>query len=120
MRDMTVFNPKILDASIRDVVFCLTDEQKADTLLYAMSNLQHEGYVSVHLLMDFHLAFPFRRYKTIIDNAVQSCLQIPTLSPENMARARVLRAQSRLAAGSNIGAEQGLSSLLSWTTSTLF
>lgn len=41
---MDVFNPKILDASIRDVSSCLTDNQKADLLLYAMRSLQLEGY----------------------------------------------------------------------------
>ena len=34
-----VFNPKILDASIRDVTSYLSDEQKADVLLYAMGHL---------------------------------------------------------------------------------
>lgn len=42
---MAVFNPKILDASIRDVALCLTDNQKADLLLYAMRSLHFEGSV---------------------------------------------------------------------------
>lgn len=37
---MNVFNPKILDASIRDVTSGLADHQKADVLLYAMSHLE--------------------------------------------------------------------------------
>lgn len=37
---MSVFNPKILDASLRDVAANLSDEQKADVLLYAMERLQ--------------------------------------------------------------------------------
>ncbi|KAJ8469910.1 hypothetical protein ONZ51_g8677 [Trametes cubensis] len=41
-RSMNVFNPKILDASIRDVTTGLSDEQKADVLLYAMSHLEPE------------------------------------------------------------------------------
>jgi hypothetical protein len=38
-----VFNPKILDASIRDVASCLSDDQKADLLLYAIGNLPCDG-----------------------------------------------------------------------------
>ena len=36
---MSVFNPKILDASIRDVTTGFADEQKADILIYAMQHL---------------------------------------------------------------------------------
>lgn len=39
----TVFNPKILDASIRDVASYLTDNEKADLLLFALKNLNPEG-----------------------------------------------------------------------------
>ena len=42
---MSVFNPKILDASIRDVTASLPDEQKADVLLYAMGHLSLERLV---------------------------------------------------------------------------
>ena len=45
---MNVFNPKILDASIRDVTTGLSDEQKADVLLYAMSHLEPERSVAAH------------------------------------------------------------------------
>ncbi|KAL7278793.1 hypothetical protein ACG7TL_007802 [Trametes sanguinea] len=45
-RSMNVFNPKILDASIRDVTAGLSDEQKADVLLYAMNHLKPERSVS--------------------------------------------------------------------------
>ncbi|TFK61014.1 hypothetical protein BDN72DRAFT_485629 [Pluteus cervinus] len=79
---MDVFNPKILDASIRDVASCLSDNQKADLLLYAMKSLHYEG-----------------RFKTVIENAIQSCLQVCTLSPENTAKARILRARARLSSG---------------------
>ncbi|KAF9461353.1 hypothetical protein BDZ94DRAFT_1310625 [Collybia nuda] len=92
---MDVFNPKILDASIRDVSSCLTDNQKADLLLYAMRSLQLEG-----------------RSRTIVENAIQSCLQITTLSPENTAKARILRARARLAAGSHFGAQEDLQAAL--------
>ncbi|RDB17545.1 hypothetical protein Hypma_001187 [Hypsizygus marmoreus] len=92
---MDVFNPKILDASIRDVASCLTNNQKADLLLYAMRSLQPEG--------------PSR---TIIENAVQSCLLISTLSPESIAKARILRARARLAAGSHFGAQEDLQAAL--------
>ena len=47
-RSMNVFNPKILDASIRDVTTGLSDEQKADVLLYAMSHLEPERSVAAH------------------------------------------------------------------------
>lgn len=36
---MSVFNPKILDASLRDVTSSLSDEEKADVLLFAMERL---------------------------------------------------------------------------------
>lgn len=45
---MNVFNPKILDASIRDAALCLTDNQKADLLLHALGSLPQDG--SVYLL----------------------------------------------------------------------
>jgi len=43
---MDIFNPKILDASIRDISSYLSDNQKVDLLLYAMRCLHVEGYVS--------------------------------------------------------------------------
>ncbi|PPQ94275.1 hypothetical protein CVT25_004932 [Psilocybe cyanescens] len=88
---MNVFNPKILDASIRDVASYLSDNQKVDLLLYAMKCLHFEG-----------------RSRTVIENAIQSCLQVVTLSPENIAKARILRAKARLAGGSPLGAHDGL------------
>ena len=36
---MAVFNPKIVDASVRDVVFALSCEEKTDVLLYAMDRI---------------------------------------------------------------------------------
>lgn len=42
---MSVFNPKILDASIRDVTTDLGDEQKVDVLIYAMQHLKLERSV---------------------------------------------------------------------------
>ncbi|KAG6905851.1 hypothetical protein DXG01_000406 [Tephrocybe rancida] len=92
---MDVFNPKILDASIRDVSSCLTDNQKVDLLLYALRSLHPEG-----------------RSRIIIENAVQSCLLISTLSAENTAKARILRARARLAAGSHFGAQEDLQAAL--------
>ncbi|RPD68399.1 hypothetical protein L226DRAFT_617558 [Lentinus tigrinus ALCF2SS1-7] len=89
-RSMNVFNPKILDASIRDVTTCLSDEQKTDVLLYAMG----------HLELD--------RSRTLIENAVQSCLSISKLSPTNAAKARLMRAKARLAAGLHVGAQQDI------------
>ncbi|TCD60759.1 hypothetical protein EIP91_009552 [Steccherinum ochraceum] len=43
---MNVFNPRILDASLRDVTSTLTDEQKADVLIYAMQHLSIERFVA--------------------------------------------------------------------------
>ncbi|KAG1873228.1 hypothetical protein F4604DRAFT_1881016 [Suillus subluteus] len=40
---MNVFNPRILDASIRDVTGCLSNTQKADVLLHALQHLPSEG-----------------------------------------------------------------------------
>ncbi|TBU54938.1 hypothetical protein BD310DRAFT_969499 [Dichomitus squalens] len=90
VRSMNVFNPKILDASIRDVTSCLTDEQKADVLLSAMAHLQID------------------RSRTLIENAVQSCLSLSRLSSGNAAKARLMRAKARLAAGLRVGAHQDI------------
>ncbi|KAK2462534.1 hypothetical protein APHAL10511_005504 [Amanita phalloides] len=92
---MDIFNPKILDACIRDVASCLTDNQKADLLLYAARSIR----------IDCHT-------RTIIDNAMQSCLQISTLCPEKVAQARILRARARLAAGLQFSANEDLQAAL--------
>ncbi|KAI0325274.1 hypothetical protein GY45DRAFT_259934 [Cubamyces sp. BRFM 1775] len=93
-RSMNVFNPKIIDASVRDVTAGLSDEQKADVLLYAMSHLEPE------------------RSRTLIENAVQSCLSISRLPPANAAKARLMRAKARLAAGLRVGARQDIQAVL--------
>ncbi|KAJ7029224.1 hypothetical protein C8F04DRAFT_1288746 [Mycena alexandri] len=92
---MDVFNPKILDASIRDAALCLSDNQKADLLLHALGSLPQEG--------------PAR---AVFENAIQSCLQVSTLSVHNTARARIMRARRRLAAGYQRGAEEDLQAAL--------
>ncbi|KAJ6595905.1 hypothetical protein DFH09DRAFT_1135934 [Mycena vulgaris] len=92
---MNVFNPKILDASIRDVALCLSDNQKADLLLHALGSLPQEG--------------PSR---AIFENAIQSCLQVNTLSSHNAAKARILRARRRLLAGYERGAQEDLQAAL--------
>jgi len=66
---------------------------------------------------DFSLAIPIfiylfprsisRRSRTIIENAIESCLQVITLSPETTAKARILRARARLANGSHFSAREG-------------
>jgi hypothetical protein len=44
---MSVFNPKMLDASIRDVADSLSNNDKTSVLLYAMEGLPlHAQYVS--------------------------------------------------------------------------
>ncbi|KAJ7211270.1 hypothetical protein GGX14DRAFT_534642 [Mycena pura] len=92
---MNVFNPKILDASIRDAALCLTDNQKADLLLHALGNLPQDG--------------PSR---AVFENGIQSCLQVSTLSAHNAARARLLRARRRLVAGYHHGAQEDLQAAL--------
>ncbi|KAI0076852.1 hypothetical protein K474DRAFT_1622160, partial [Panus rudis PR-1116 ss-1] len=91
---MSVFNPKILDASLRDVAANLSDEQKADVLLYAMERLQID------------------RSRVLIENAVQSCLLVSKLSAESATRARLLRAKARLACGLKDRANQDLQAIL--------
>lgn len=44
---MSVFNPKILEASIRDVTTDLADVHKVDVLIYAMQHLQLDRFVPV-------------------------------------------------------------------------
>lgn len=105
---MDVFNPKILDASIRDVVSGLSDNDKVDVLLYAMRNLHLTGCVSIFPILTTGSPILLSRSRTVIENAVQSCLQIPTLSTENAVKARILRAKARQAAGSLISAQQGV------------
>ncbi|KAF8991617.1 hypothetical protein BDQ17DRAFT_274442 [Cyathus striatus] len=91
MPRLNVFNPKILDASIRDISACLTDNQKVDLLLYAIKSLHFEG-----------------RSRIVVENAIQSCLQVSTLAPETVARARILRARARIGAGSHLSAQEGV------------
>ncbi|KAF8555155.1 hypothetical protein OG21DRAFT_1507955 [Imleria badia] len=91
---MSLFNPRILDASIRDVTVNLSDTQKADVLLHALQHL------------------PIQGCRTIMENAVQSLLQVPNLPSVNVARALLLRAKGRLAAGYRTSAQQDLHSVL--------
>ncbi|KAF9074556.1 hypothetical protein BDP27DRAFT_1381084 [Rhodocollybia butyracea] len=92
---MDVFNPKILDASIRDVSLCLSDNQKVDLLLYALNSLDYKG-----------------RSRIVFENAIESCLQVTSLSSENEAKARILRARARLNSGSIFGAQEDLQAAL--------
>ncbi|KAJ7826991.1 hypothetical protein B0H14DRAFT_3873846 [Mycena olivaceomarginata] len=93
---MNVFNPKILDASIRDAALCLSDNQKADLLLHALGSLRRTGPPS----------------RAVFENAIQSCLSVTSLSTYNIARARILRARRRLAAGYQLGAQEDLQAAL--------
>ncbi|CAK5263110.1 unnamed protein product [Mycena citricolor] len=95
MGTTAVFNPNIVDASIRDVALCLTVNQKADVLLNALGHLPQDG--------------PSR---PVFDNAIQSCLQIATLSPHYVARARIMRARRRLNAGLQLAAQEDLQAAL--------
>ncbi|KAG1795930.1 uncharacterized protein HD556DRAFT_1361760, partial [Suillus plorans] len=86
---VNVFNPRILDASIRDVTGCLSDVQKADVLLHALQHLPSEGF------------------RIVMENAIQSFLQVSGVPPADVARALLLRAKTRLAAGYRTSAQQG-------------
>ncbi|KAG2352100.1 hypothetical protein BDR07DRAFT_1344518 [Suillus spraguei] len=92
---MSVFNPRILDASIRDVTACLSDTQKADVLLHALQHL------------------PSEESRIIMENAIQSFLQVPGVPPSHVAKAILLRAKTRLAAGYRTSAQQDLLFVLS-------
>ncbi|KAF7297922.1 J domain-containing protein [Mycena chlorophos] len=93
---MNVFNPKILDASIRDVALHLSDNQKADLLIHALGNLSRDDAAS----------------RAVFENAIQSVLQVDALSAHNTARARILRAKRRLLSGYQRGAQEDLQAAL--------
>ncbi|KAG1842083.1 hypothetical protein C8R48DRAFT_737876 [Suillus tomentosus] len=63
---MNIFNPRILDASIRDVTGCLSDVQKADVLLHALQHLPSEGF------------------RIVMENAIQSFLQVSGVPPADL------------------------------------
>ncbi|KAF7316283.1 J domain-containing protein [Mycena indigotica] len=92
---MNIFNPKILDASIRDVALCLSDNQKADLLLYALGNLPQDT-----------------GSRSVFENAIHSVLQVTSLSAHNTARARILRAKRRISAGYQVAAQEDLQAAL--------
>ncbi|KAA1472475.1 hypothetical protein DENSPDRAFT_183157 [Dentipellis sp. KUC8613] len=90
-----VFNPKILDASIRDVVAFLSNEQKADVLLCALQHLPSGP-----------------GHRMLIENAAQSCLQIASAQPEKAIQTHLLRAKTRFAAGLRSAAYQDVQAIL--------
>ncbi|KAH9957833.1 hypothetical protein BC827DRAFT_1101361, partial [Russula dissimulans] len=92
---MSVFNPRMLDASIRDVVELLSDKDKTSVLLYAMEHLP------VH-----------PESRTVIENGVQSCLQVSSMLQEKVIQARLLRAKARFSAGLRGPAHQDLQAIL--------
>ncbi|KAI6097994.1 hypothetical protein EV401DRAFT_2062093 [Pisolithus croceorrhizus] len=92
---MNVFNPRILEACIRDVTACLTDLQKASVLLYALE------------------LFPIGRCsREIVENSVQTLLKISGIPRVDLTKALVLRAKTRLLAGYRTSAQQDLYSVL--------
>ncbi|KAI0310084.1 hypothetical protein OF83DRAFT_1156413 [Amylostereum chailletii] len=130
---MAVFNPKMLDASVRDVVSALSSDQKTDVLLYAMerispgpkfvpySHWSHRAAVSWLSLRrassDWHmyervLILNFRSSRTTIENAVQSVLQVAAARPDKLIQARLIRAKARFAAGMRGAAHQDLQMIL--------
>ncbi|EIW76976.1 hypothetical protein CONPUDRAFT_130421, partial [Coniophora puteana RWD-64-598 SS2] len=95
---MALFNPRILDASIRDVSACLTDRQKAAVLLCALQHLPSDS----------------DRYRTTVENAIQSILLTPGLPLENISAAHILRAKARIAAGFRTSAQQDLLTVMAY------
>lgn len=92
----TVFNPKILEASIKEIASCLEDGAKADLLLYAAKKLDTSRESS----------------RSLVENAVQSCLLIPNLATKDAVEARLLRAKTRLVAGYALGAHRDIEAAL--------
>ncbi|KAI0290275.1 hypothetical protein B0F90DRAFT_1825236 [Multifurca ochricompacta] len=90
---MSVFNPKILDASIRDVVAALSNDDKISVLLYAIERLPTCA-------------------ETVIENGVQSCLHFSSTHQNKVIQARLLRAKARFAAGLRGAAHQDLQAIL--------
>ena len=70
----------------------------------------------IHVTFWSHLSIlPFNSCsRTVIENAVRSCLQFSTLSPEVTAKALVFRANARLTAGCYFDAQEGVLSLRKW------
>ncbi|KAL5478706.1 hypothetical protein ACEPAI_1983 [Sanghuangporus weigelae] len=91
-----VVNPRILDASIRDVTERLSNEQKAEVLIHAMNLLK--------------LANPFSHH--IVENGVLSCLQVAKLGTPQRVQALLLRGRARMAAGDIGKARQDLYKVL--------
>ncbi|KAH9052724.1 hypothetical protein EDB87DRAFT_1655810 [Lactarius vividus] len=92
---MSVFNPKMLDASIRDVVAALSSNDKTNVLLHAMEHLPMKA-----------------ESRTVIENGVQSCLQVSSMYQNKVIQARLLRAKARFAAGLRGAAHQDLQAIL--------
>ncbi|KAG6330063.1 hypothetical protein ID866_9027 [Astraeus odoratus] len=91
---MSVFNPRILEACIRDVVVRLSDHEKVSVLLYVLERLPPDGT------------------RAVMENAVQSLLRVSGLPSADMTKALLIRAQARLAAGYRTSAQQDLHSVL--------
>lgn len=92
---MNVFNPRILEACIRDVTARLTDHQKASVLLHALERLPAEG-----------------GSREIMENSVQALLKTNGLPCVDLTKALILRAKTRLVAGYRTSAQQDLHSVL--------
>ncbi|KAI6025488.1 hypothetical protein EDC04DRAFT_2899819 [Pisolithus marmoratus] len=92
---MPVFNPRILEACIRDVTVRLTDHQKVSILLHALERLPTEG-----------------GSREIMESSVQALLKVNGLPPADLTKALVLRAKTRLVAGYRTSAQQDLHSVL--------
>lgn len=117
---MGIFNPLMLDASIRDVVGSLPLDMKVDVLLYSLQHLPSVSRsvtelaqqsrplpLTDDLLNPTELNIDAYRSRTIIENAVQSCLQTNPIRQENVIKARLIRAKARFAAGLRGAAHQG-------------
>ncbi|KAI6045286.1 hypothetical protein EDC04DRAFT_2865396 [Pisolithus marmoratus] len=92
---MPLFNPRILEACIRDVTTRLSDHQKASVLLHALEQL-----------------WQTKSSREVVENSVQALLKIKGLSCADLSKALVLRAKTRLLAGYRTSAQQDLHSVL--------
>ena len=116
-----VINPRILDASLRDVTERLSAEQKAEVLIHAMNLLKLAKCVPplsfncvqkrltrllCALCVDVDDS-PFSHH--IVENGVMSCLQAANLGTPQRVQALLLRGRARMASGELSRARQGAS-----------
>lgn len=68
-----------------------------------------KAYLLLHAQL---LTFSPSHSRTVTENAIASCLQVSLLTPENTAKAHIIRARARMHAGSVFGAQEDLQAAL--------